>query len=237
MEEKEIEKIYNLIEKGEYIKAKELLADIVTKDEKDIDALKLVALCEVNVENYDDARKILEDIIKYRQDDAICWYYLGCCYDNLDQLIEAKHAYSKVIELRPEYVDAYKSMAIVLIKSQDPKKAIEFAQEGLKYADKEDYAFYYIAGTACMAAQDFEGSIQYIEKAIELDPKNVQLYNNLGTSYLTIGKLHKAIETYEKSIERHILISHQSCRCRTSTKKHVSILKKLIILNRVMTAI
>ena len=201
MEEKEIEKIYNLIEKGEYVKAKELLADIVTKDERDIDALKLVALCDVNVENYDKARQILEDVIKYRQDDAICWYYLGCCYDNLGQLIEAKHAYTKVIELRPEYVDVYKSMAIVQIKAQEPQKALEYVEQGLKYADKDDYALYYIAGTACMAAQDFEGSIKYIEKAIKLDPKNVQLYNNLGTAYLTTGKLDKAIEIYEKSIE------------------------------------
>lgn len=201
MEEKEIEKIYNLIEKGEYVKAKELLADIVTKDERDIDALKLVALCDVNVENYDKARQILEDVIKYRQDDAICWYYLGCCYDNLGQLIEAKHAYTKVIELRPEYVDVYKSMAIVQIKAQEPQKALEYVEQGLKYADKDDYALYYIAGTACMAAQDFEGKIKYIEKAIELDPKNVQLYNNLGTAYLTTGKLDKAIEIYEKSIE------------------------------------
>jgi len=201
MNEKEIDKIYKLIEKGEYAKAKELLHGITTEDEKDIDALKLVALCEVNVENYEDARKILEDIIKYKQDDAICWYYLGCCYDNLGQLIEAKHAYNTVIKLRPEYVDVYKSMAIVQIKAQEPEKAIEYVEQGLKYADKDDYAFYYIAGTACMAAQNFEGSIKYIEKAIELAPDNVQLYNNLGTAYLTTGQLDKARETYEKSIE------------------------------------
>ena len=24
-------------------------------------------------------RVSLEDVIKFRQDDAICWYYLGCC--------------------------------------------------------------------------------------------------------------------------------------------------------------
>ena len=201
MNEKEIDKIYKLIEKGEYAKAKELLHGITTENEKDVDALKLVALCEVNVENYEDARKILEDVIKYKQDDAICWYYLGCCYDNLGQLIEAKHAYNTVIKLRPEYVDVYKSMAIAQIKSQEPQKAIEYVEQGLKYADKDDYAFYYIAGTACMASQDFEGSIKYIEKAIELDPNNVQLYNNLGTAYLTTGKLDKALETYEKSIE------------------------------------
>ncbi len=201
MKDKEIDEIYALIEKGEYAKAKELLADIIKEDEKDIDALKLVALCEVNVENYDNARFILEDIIKYRQDDAICWYYLGCCYDNLGLLIEAKHAYTTVMKLRPEYVDAYKSMAIVQIKAQEPEKAIDYVEQGLKYADKDDYAFYYIAGTACMAAQNFEESIKYIEKAIELNPENVQLYNNLGTAYLTTGQFDKALEIYQKSIE------------------------------------
>lgn len=201
MKEKDIDKIYKLIEQGEYAHAKELLEEIYKTDEKDIDALKLTALCEVNVENYDCARLILEDIIKYRQDDAICWYYLGCCYDNLGQLIEAKHAYKTVIKLRPEYVDVYKSMAITQIKAQDPKKALEYVEQGLKYADKNDYALYYIAGTACMAAQDFENSIKYINKAIELEPKNVQLYNNLGTAYLTTGKLDDALKTYKKSID------------------------------------
>lgn len=201
MNENDSGKIYNLIEKGEYITAKELILDILHKDDRDIDAWKLLALCEVNVENYDDARQILEDVIKFRQEDAICWYYLGCCYDNLGDFISAKHAYNKVIELRKEYVDVYKSMAIVHIKSQDPEKALEYALEGLKYADENDYSFYYIAGTACMAAQRFDESINYIQKAIEMCPDNVQLYNNLGTAYLTTGQLDKAIETYSKSIE------------------------------------
>ena len=125
---------------------------------------------------------------------------MGCSYDNLGLFVQAKHAYATVIKLRPEYVDAYKSMAIVQIKAQDPQKAIEYIELGLKYADKDDYSFYYIAGTACMAAQNFEESIKYIEKAIELAPENVQLYNNLGTAYLTTGKLDKAVEIYEKSI-------------------------------------
>ncbi len=201
MKEKEIDKIYALIESGEYAKSLELIQKILEKDEKDIDAKKLLALCEVNLEHFQEAKVILEDIIKYLQDDAICWYYLGCCYDNLGELVEAKHAYNTVIKLRPEYVDVYKSMAIVHIKSDEPQKAMEYVEQGLKYSQDDDYAFYYIAGTACMAAQNFEESIKYIEKAIELSPDNVQLYNNLGTAYLTTGKLDKALETYKKSIE------------------------------------
>ena len=73
MEDKDIDKIYALIDSGEYAPAKEAIAEILSKDEKDIDAQRLLALCEVNVENYDNARYILEDVIKYRQDDALCW--------------------------------------------------------------------------------------------------------------------------------------------------------------------
>ena len=58
-----------------------------------------------------------------------------------------------------------------------------------------------------MAGKMFEQSVEYIEKAIELNPDNLQLYNNLGTSYLTIGNLDKAFETYEKAKEIWDLLS------------------------------
>ena len=132
MEDKDIDKIYALIDSGEYAPAKEAIAEILSKDEKDIDAQRLLALCEVNVENYDNARYILEDVIKYRQDDALCWYYLGCCYDNLGDLIAAKHAYLNVLELRPEYIDAYKSLAITYIKSEEFDKAVEIGKKALE---------------------------------------------------------------------------------------------------------
>lgn len=125
MDNKEIDKIYELIDSSKYTEAKEEITKILEKDSKDIDAQRLMALCEVNLENFDAARVILEDVIKYRQDDALCWYYLGCCYDNLGDFIAAKHAYQTVLDLRPEYVDAYKSLAIVYIKTNENDKAIE----------------------------------------------------------------------------------------------------------------
>ncbi|MBP3821342.1 tetratricopeptide repeat protein [bacterium] len=198
MKNKKIDEIYNLIDKAEYEKAKELISK---EDINDIEVQKLLALCDVNLENYKNARKILEDIIKFKQDDAICWYYLGCCYDNLEEFSEAKYAYNKVIELRPEYIDAYKSLAISYIKAQDPRNALDTLKKAEKYISEDDYAFYYIAGTAYMALQDFENSIIYIKKAIELNPENVQLQNNIGTAYLTLGNFDEALEAYKKSIQ------------------------------------
>ena len=155
MEDKEIDKLYELIDSGEYDKAKSALTEIIKNDEKDYDAQRLLALCDVNMEQYDSARSILEDVVKYRPDDALCWYYLGCCYDNLSDLIAAKHAYKQVLELRPEYIDAYKSLAIVYIKSEKYDEGIDTAKKALEFSNTEYYSIYYILGTACMAAKRF----------------------------------------------------------------------------------
>ena len=75
MKEKDFDKIYNLIDTGEFAMAKEAIDEALKEDETDIDAHKLMALCDVNLENYDSARCILENIVKHRQDDALIWYY------------------------------------------------------------------------------------------------------------------------------------------------------------------
>lgn len=200
MNEKDFDKIYDLIDAGEYALARESIDIALKQDETDIDAHKLMALCDVNLENYESARCILENIVKYRQDDALIWYYLGCCYDNLGDLISAKHAYLHVLELRPEYIDAFRSLAIVYIKAEKYDESIVTAKKALELAD-DDYSLYYVLGTACMAANRFEDSVVYLEKAIELNPENLQLYNNLGTSYLTIGNLDMAYQIYQKALK------------------------------------
>ena len=87
MEEKQIDKIYELIDASKYDEAEVEIKKILEVDSKDTDAQRLLALCEVNLEHYDQARSILEDVIKYRQDDALCWYYLGCCYEDRKSVV------------------------------------------------------------------------------------------------------------------------------------------------------
>ena len=90
MKDKEFDRIYDLIDIGEYALARDAIDLVLKEDDSDIDAHKLMALCDVNLENYESARCILENIVKRRPDDALIWYYLGCCYDNLDDLYANK---------------------------------------------------------------------------------------------------------------------------------------------------
>lgn len=192
-----LEKINELINNKEFAQAKEDLQKILAEDEKNIEALKLLGLCYINLEEYKEGQAVFETVVKYK-DDASSWFYLANCYDNRDDYLHAIAAYEEVLRMRSSYVDAYKNLAIVYVKNQEPKKAVETARRALDYV-QDDYTVYYIAGTACMALKSFQEAVEFFEKALELNPEHSQLYNNLGTCYVTVGNLDKAYENFIKA--------------------------------------
>ncbi len=196
-----MEKINELINNKEFAIAKQELLKILDKDEKNIEALKLLGLCHVNLGEYKEGQGVFETVVKYN-DDATSWFYLANCYDNQDDFLHAIAAYEEVLRMRSGYCDAYKNLAVVYVKNQEPQKAVETAQRALDYVT-DDYTVYYIAGTACMALKDFAKALEFFEKALELNPEHSQLYNNLGTCYVSTGDLDKAYHTFLKASEHN----------------------------------
>ena len=200
MDKEKLDEINELVVDKKFEEAKQELLKYNLDEEKELEALKLLGLCNVNLENYKEGQSNFETVVKYDPEDASSWFYLASCYDNLDDIINAGAAYQKVIELRKNFLDAYKSLCVLYVRCDEPDNAIEFAKKALEF-EKEDYTLYYIIGTAYMSQKNFEESVKYLEKALELNPEHSQLYNNLGTSYITIGKLDKAYENFVKASE------------------------------------
>ena len=195
-----MDEINQLIVDKKFEEAKAELEKYNPDEEKETEALKLLGLCNVNLEKYKAGQSNFETVVKYDPEDASSWFYLANCYDNLDDVIHAKAAYQKVIELRENFIDAYKNLCVLYVRCDEPENAIELAKKALEL-EKEDYTLYYIIGTAYMSMKNFDDSVEYLEKALELNPEHSQLYNNLGTSYITIGKLDKAYKNFVKASE------------------------------------
>lgn len=200
MDKNKLDEINQLIVDKKFEEAKAELDKYNPDEEKETEALKLLGLCNVNLEKYKDGQSNFETVVKYDPEDASSWFYLANCYDNLDDVIHAKAAYQKVIELRENFIDAYKNLCVLYVRCDEPENAIELAKKALEL-EKEDYTLYYIIGTAYMSMKNFDDSVEYLEKALELNPEHSQLYNNLGTSYITIGKLDKAYKNFVKASE------------------------------------
>ena len=125
-----LNKIKDLISEESYNEARTQLIEYI-KDgrENDVEVLKLLGLTEVNLELYSDAKNTFEKVIKISPKDATSLFYLANCLDNLDNVTEAEKYYSKVLQIREGYIDAYKSLCIIYLKTNREYNAIELAKK------------------------------------------------------------------------------------------------------------
>lgn len=198
----ELTEINELVANKEFEKAKKELLEIQKQDEKNVEILKLIGLCNVNLGFFEEGRSNFETVVKYKADDATSWFYLANCYDNLEDYLHSKTAYNEVLKLRENYLDAYKNLCVVYIKTHEEPKAIELGKKALKLEEaKDDFTIPYLIGTAFLSMKDFPGSIPFLEIALTKNPNHAQLLNNLGTAYLTSRNYDKSIECYKKACE------------------------------------
>ena len=123
MENINLDDVTNLIQQKKFKEAKEILEPFGSGDERHIEELKLLGLCNVNLENYKEAKSNYETVVKYAPEDATSWFYLASCYENLEDNLHAIPAYEKVIELRDNYLEAYKCIAVIYIKTGEEEKS------------------------------------------------------------------------------------------------------------------
>ena len=68
MEQVNLDNINDLIQQENFEEAKELLTKLVAEDEHNIEALKLLGLCNVNLGLFSEGKKNFETVVKYKKD-------------------------------------------------------------------------------------------------------------------------------------------------------------------------
>ena len=135
-----IDKANSLIAEKKFEEAKTLLQSNLLPDSEDIEAVKLLGLCNVNLKCTNQAIEAFEIVVKKSPEDATSWFYLASMYDEVNNIEKAEQAYKKVISLREEYVLAYKNIAVMYIKHRMPDKAKSFAQKAISVSSKNPYS-------------------------------------------------------------------------------------------------
>ncbi len=196
----DIDRINKFVGEKKFNEAKELIIPALKEDGNNIELLKLAGLTFINLEEWKEAQNNFETVLKYAPDDATSWFYLANCYDKNNDLISAKNSYIKVIELRKEYLEAYKNLCVILMKLNQPEEALKYAIIANGLSD-EEYIFDFVIGTAYMKIREFSKSIEPFERALQKEPENLGILNSLGTAYMATSQGEKAIKYYKKALE------------------------------------
>lgn len=115
---------------------------------------------------------------------------------------EAIEALKKAIKINNSYVDAYLYLGRVYVFLKEWSNAIQTFRVALKYPNF--IAPHYIhnaIGWAYYEKNEFEKSIEELQKAIRLKKSYPTAYYNLGLSLVGIGNFDEAIKKYKLAIK------------------------------------
>ena len=154
-----------------------------------------------DVGDHDEANKYFDRATKLSSDNPNNYYNMGVAYAMKNDYDRAIESFTNEIKLNPNYVDAYYSRGLSYkrkgeydLSKRDYEKAIEIQDDYL--LAYEELGLYYF-----VVVHNYDATIKYLHKAIELKSVNNMVYFAIGAAYYNKGDYKSAILPFEKAID------------------------------------
>jgi len=131
--------------------------------------------------------------------DVLNHFNSGVSFYNRKEFSKAIHAYQKVIELDPTYVEAYNNLGILYQTMGDAKSAFEAYQKATEINPGYEKGYNNL-GLLFLLEGRYEEALEVLQKALAINSNNIESHINLGILFKKKGQSEKAIESYQKAL-------------------------------------
>jgi tetratricopeptide (TPR) repeat protein len=191
---------------GNQAKADSTYLALVEKDSTSADAkfgLQELGKARYRVKNYPEAISILSRRIALDPNSHEAYYFRGLSYKEMKQFPEAIADFGQAINLQPTKGDYHFWKAVTLSQSGSVDQAMESfrAMVAVDTSSKNASVAYQQLGYRPLIKKEWNTAIDYLEKSVAIDPKNVQSLVWLAQAYQNAGNREKAVSYYRKALE------------------------------------
>lgn len=143
------------------------------------DTSLMIAEADMYLELKDDEgyKKVANEMLQKNPNDPDMVYNLGVLAFQKDQLADAEKHFNRVIEIKPDYTNAYVNLAAIKLKGDKPL-VDQMNKLGTSAAEQKKYDQLKVQRIAL-----FKSTLPILEKAYALDPKNEGVIDNLISVY------------------------------------------------------
>lgn len=127
------------------------------------------------------------------------WNNLGILASFRKRPEQAVYFYSKAAALKPNFPVNYYNIATVWFNQGKPIKALPAVEQALAIDSKYVEAIH-LRGVLFQQMQRYDESLSSLLEAVAQKPNDIQILNDLGTTYFYAQKLGEAEATFQKSI-------------------------------------
>lgn len=162
-----------LVEKGKTEEAKKAIAEARMANPEDTSLTLTEANLYLETKDFEMYKKLIAEVLQKNPNDADLIFNLGVISATAKNVADAEKYYKKVIEINPKYTNAYINLAAM--KLENEKVIIdEMNKLGTSAKDMKRYD-----ELKKKREELFKATIPYLEKAVELDPKNTDVSKTL----------------------------------------------------------
>jgi tetratricopeptide (TPR) repeat protein len=148
----------------------------------------------------DQARPLLEEMLKRDPNNIDFLYNLGICYTELGLPDKAVSILQKCVELKPDFSNAQVALGFAFEKTNNTKSAEEHFLIAVKIDPNNSYALRNLGGIYGKIP-DLEKSIYYLERSFRINPLDPMTIYGLGFVYQRIGDLERADQLFKQLLE------------------------------------
>ena len=178
------------VQQGKMAEAKKAVSDARKTNPDDTSLILTEANLYLETKDMDTYKALISEALTKNPNDVDLIFNLGVISAQAKNYVEAEKFYKTVIEKKPDYINAYINMAAM--KLEDEKVIIDAMNKlGTSADDMKKY------NALKKKREDlFRSTIPYLEKAVDLDPKNEDVAKTLLNVYsaLEMTNEYKALK-------------------------------------------
>ena len=181
-----------LVQDGKIEEAKKAVADARKTNPEDNSLILTEANLYLETKDFETYKKLVAEALEKNPNDADLVFNLGVLSANAKNRLDAEKYYKRVIEINPKYTNAYINLAA--LKLEDEKPIIdEMNKLGTSTKDMKRYDV-----LKAQRENLFKSTIPYLQKAVELEPTNLDVSKTLLNVYSALEMMPEVKELKAK---------------------------------------
>ena len=194
-----LSQIIKLHKEGNFLKSRPLILEILKKNKKSIEYLKLLSITELQIGNINESIKVISEAIKLDKNIAEFYLIRGYSYmKNLDYQA-ALIDFEKSIDLNSNLKDSYLNIGVIHTEMKNLKKSIEYFSKVIEIDPHDKRAYSNLAHVKA-EMNKYDEALKEINKSINIDGNNLNYYLDRGNFYKKLGQFELSISDFDKVI-------------------------------------
>jgi tetratricopeptide (TPR) repeat protein len=181
-----------LVQEGKTEEAKKAIADARKTNPEDTSLILTEANLYLETKDYETYKKLVSEALEKNPKDVDLIFNLGVISANAKNPADAEKYYKRVLEIDPKYINANINLAALKLENE---KAIidEMNKLGTSAKDMKRYDV-----LKTQREDLFKSTIPYLQKAVEIDPTNIDVSKTLLNVYSALEMMPEAKALKEK---------------------------------------